>query len=163
MTTTYNTELQSNNTDLQSLIDKANALPDKVNIDTELATQDSLISQIATALEGKSAGSGGASVETCTVQISATGFPLVGYVATLFDGTEYQASTAYNNNGLGVVTLENVVCGSAVMVQVSGTMVGHTVGGGVEIIGYITSLAGRVFRAPTTAGAAGTIAAYYND
>lgn len=78
----YKTELQSNNTDLQSLIDKANALPDYVdtsdatatpadvlngktiyingkkvaglfNIDSELSTQDSLISQIKTALDKK--------------------------------------------------------------------------------------------------------------
>ena len=56
------TELQSNNTDIQSLIDLANSLPVAENLDTELSEQDSLISQIAAALEGKSVG-GGSSVE----------------------------------------------------------------------------------------------------
>lgn len=54
----YKSEFASNNTDLQALIDKANALPDQIipeNLDSELATQDSLISQIATTLEGKTA------------------------------------------------------------------------------------------------------------
>lgn len=47
----YNTQLQSNNTDLQSLINKARNLPDAVNIDDELSTQDDLIAQIQAAVD----------------------------------------------------------------------------------------------------------------
>ena len=51
----YKTEFQANNVDLQGLIDTANALPDHENLDSELATQDTLIADIMTALEGKTA------------------------------------------------------------------------------------------------------------
>lgn len=54
----YKTEFQLNNEDLQGLINKANALPDMPvveNLDSEIATQDSLIDQISATLLGKMA------------------------------------------------------------------------------------------------------------
>lgn len=42
----------------------------KENLDAELTAQDNLIAQIATALEGKTAGGGGSALETCTVTIT---------------------------------------------------------------------------------------------
>lgn len=47
----YKQEFQSNNVDIQSLIDLAKTLPDAENLDSEIATQDDLINQIASALE----------------------------------------------------------------------------------------------------------------
>ena len=68
----YNTQLQSNNTDLQALINKANALPDAVNIDAELTEQDTLISQIQAVVDSlpEAGSSSGGSVETVTITIS---------------------------------------------------------------------------------------------
>lgn len=69
----YNTQLQSNNTDLQALINKANALPDAVNIDAELTEQDNLISQIQAVVDSlpeagsSSGGSGGIETYTGTI------------------------------------------------------------------------------------------------
>lgn len=50
----YKSEFQANNVDLQGLIDTVKTLPVAENLDTALSAQDSLISQITTALEGKS-------------------------------------------------------------------------------------------------------------
>lgn len=55
----YKNEFQANNVDLQGLIDKANALPDRENLDAELSTQDNLIGQIMTTLAGKTSAKGG--------------------------------------------------------------------------------------------------------
>jgi hypothetical protein len=46
--------IKNNTTDLQALLEVANSLPVAENLDTELSTQDDLIAQIASALEGKS-------------------------------------------------------------------------------------------------------------
>lgn len=55
--------IKTNTTDLQALLEVANKLPTAENLDTELSTQDDLIAQIASALEGKTAGGSGASVK----------------------------------------------------------------------------------------------------
>ena len=54
----YKNEFASNNVDLQSILDTVNNLPVQENIDAEISTQDDLITQIYTALEGKTAGGG---------------------------------------------------------------------------------------------------------
>ena len=53
--------IKTNTTDLQTLLEVANNLPVAENLDTELSTQDDLIAQIASALEGKTGASGGGS------------------------------------------------------------------------------------------------------
>ena len=48
--------IKTNTTDLQALLEAANDLPVAENLDTELSTQDTLIANIMTALDGKTAG-----------------------------------------------------------------------------------------------------------
>lgn len=56
----YNSNLQSNNVELQVVLDLVNELPEMENLDAELSTQDSLISQIQSAVDNlPDAGSGG--------------------------------------------------------------------------------------------------------
>lgn len=65
-----NTSLEGNNTDLQTILNKINELPSATqseNLDAEmsaqttaLSEQDAMIASIATALEGKAVGGGGA-------------------------------------------------------------------------------------------------------
>lgn len=93
----YKTEFASNNTDLQTILDKVNALPD----------------------EGE-----GGTVDTCTVVLQADSslsrkkgyYAVTRYVdgAFIADGIYVPIDSVdfYSNP----VTLENVVCGSAVMV-----------------------------------------------
>lgn len=130
------TRLQTNNANLQSLINKANTLPEA------------------------GGGSSGGGVETCTVTI------------TSFDTLTSYAYTAYENNnlvakgsvsgGITPLTLNNVVCGSAIFINNSYYMNGTTVGGGVEVAVSMVTLGG-IFRAPSTAGSLGTIDIYDND
>ena len=57
---TNNTAIEGNNVDLQTILNTINSLPEAENLDPELSTQDNLIAQITTALEGKTgAGAGG--------------------------------------------------------------------------------------------------------
>lgn len=95
-----NTEIQSNNTDLQGLLDTINALPVAENLDTVLAQQETLITDIKTALEGKA----GLSVETCTVTFEGSGiFDSLCYT-TLEDG-EYTFVSSNVGSGGGSVTV----------------------------------------------------------
>lgn len=112
----YKQEFQSNNADLQGLIDLANSLPEAENLDTELATQDDLIAQIAAALEGKTGASGGAEIETCTVTLTdyEPNCTTVIY-SKLIDGSITTCSTSE-----GGITYTDVVCGTIFCINSGG-------------------------------------------
>lgn len=83
-------------------------------VESEVGNQADLISQIASALEGKAAGSGGA-VETCSVtlvyniswtsSITNVKFGYINYINGIYGYEEQQISS-------GSMTIENVVCNS---------------------------------------------------
>ena len=68
----YKSEFQANNVDLQGLIDIVNELPTAENLDSELATQDDLIAQIAMALEGKTGAGTATEVTYGTLTLSSS-------------------------------------------------------------------------------------------
>lgn len=96
-----NALISQNNTDLQTLINAANALPD-------------------------AGGSGGGSVETCTVTVDNMDCQNMQMVATLvIDGIEtiYTTEGDHNAHNYPPITLNNVKCGSAIVVEIPGSIV----------------------------------------
>ena len=81
--------IKNNTTDLRELLEVANSLPVAENLDSELTTQDDLIAQIASALEGKSAPSVGGGVEYEIITIPA------GSTATTYPYTLPRVTGAY--------------------------------------------------------------------
>jgi hypothetical protein len=84
------------------------------DLNTELTTQENLISQLSTILDSKASGSGGGSVETCTVTLtdfwptrlmyqSPEGVLYDYYDPTGFDGVEFPASFIVTKNSWVIV------------------------------------------------------------
>lgn len=70
------TRLQAVSSSLDIAIDKVNTLPEAggtEDLEAELTTQDSLISQLGTILDNKASGGSGGDIETCTVTLIGTG------------------------------------------------------------------------------------------
>ena len=78
------------------------------NLDHELSTQDDLIAQLTSALQGKAGASGGTSVKTCTVTLTdyEPNYTTVIY-SKLIDGSITTCSTSE-----GGTTYTDVVCGT---------------------------------------------------
>lgn len=99
------------------------------DLEAELSAQETLITNITTALQNKVAGggSGGGSVETCTVYLRGVDLDsaepiLTGYTATVFENGEISTKHLIDSSfgtGMAMSTLtsiENVVCGSIISV-----------------------------------------------
>ena len=94
----------------------ASVIQNEINrIVAERDTQTSLINQIATALEGKAAGGGGASVDTCSVRIynsdGTIRIPYTIYYLTVENGEIKEKMGGSQAEGFDI-TLENVLCNS---------------------------------------------------
>lgn len=163
----YNTALQNNNSSLEEIINKLNAMPDagtdtsdataaaadimlgksayvaegKVTgtftIDSELNTQDSLISQIIDVANNlPDAGSGSNSIATCDVTLMTNHLPMFFYYTTCFTEAEgifplTPAMQGVNNNTI----LKNVVCGSFIVIKTASPIIfNYTVTGGAALI-----------------------------
>ena len=72
----YNQTLQTNNSSLEDILTQINNLPEAgsmaEDLDAELTTQEGLIQQLSTILDGKASGGGNGNIETCDVTVSFT-------------------------------------------------------------------------------------------
>lgn len=136
-------------------------------INTEVAAQAAKIAQLSTILDGKAAG-GGASVETCTVTLSLqNNYSFETLCAITFkDGvfSEYAYSYPYEGSIGGMsypLTLENVVCGSCMVLIPPFSLFGLTFTGGATEMGRGS---GIVFvKMPAEPNAICTIYCYDDD
>jgi hypothetical protein len=135
---------------------------------TKLASLETAITALETELQGKaSGGSGGGSVETCTVSITSH-MQLRFYSYTAYRDGQFVAVAASDSRGLNILSIEltDVVCGSVIMVGNGYTFNGFTVSGGVEYLGNsiitVSSMA-PPFKAPSISGSHGIIDIFDND
>lgn len=90
--------IKTNTTSLQDLLESVNALPEAENLDTEISTQSTLLSEqdakiaeLAQVLTGKAGGNGDTSIKTCTVTVESDFFMRHNYGSTIL-------MTAYEDN-----------------------------------------------------------------
>lgn len=91
------------------------AIDTQEDLDPELTTQDDLITQLTSALEGKAGVSGSAEVKTCTVTFSIKNASIENYAYTKHENgvtSLVKGSTNYNDD----IIFENVVCGSIIWI-----------------------------------------------
>lgn len=148
------TQLQTNNTKIDELTSLAATMKDK-----------------AAALPD--AGSGG-SVETCTVEIVCQDGAYLTDVATniVLDGVITPYFFAFfesvNNEKITSLTIENVLCGSSLLVGIGGiSIIGASLNNmtpnGLESAGNGSRASIRMVTTPTEAGTTGTMTIYNND
>ena len=91
-------------------------------IDSELTAAETLVSQIATALEGKAAGGGGntGAVETCSVRIYSpdSTHKLYSFSGSFYENGQINYKRITTNNYTTTdITFENIVCNTLISVQ----------------------------------------------
>ena len=133
----------------------------------EVDAQSALIDQLSAALDGKAGGSGsGSGVETCTVTIDCSAGGLILYSANILSYGQINCVSENfydkNNSHIGkVVSIENVVCGSAISVSVSGLVYpAFDLVGAEQICHYSKDF---TFKVTASAGTTATLTLYDND
>jgi hypothetical protein len=154
-----NTELENNNIDLQSILDTINNLPEataSVNLDAEIADQDSVIAQIQAALEGKAAGGSEPVLQTKTVTPSTstqTVVPDGGYdglskvtvnaiPSTYIKPTTTKAATTYTPTTTNQTISAGTYCSGTQTIKGDANLVAGNIKSGVSIFGVNGSYVG---------------------
>lgn len=165
-------QLQTNNTKYASLIEtlRGKAIPSgSEDLDTELTTQENLISQLSTILDSKASGGGsdGEGIPTCTVKITIDAsdeLMILVYMHVQNDKvvpiyTDYGANPITNTE----LTLNNIVCGSILYLSEHGAMTPNVILS--DNMSYINVNTHSIFwlQAPSSNGDVGTVFLYDDD
>lgn len=123
------TRLQAVSSSLDTAIDKASNLPEVENLNSVVAEQQALITELSAVLDSKAAGGSGASVETCMLTLKKQG--------RLFDGTVYYTDgnlvkTVFTLSG-SATSATITVAKNTIIFAIEGTSVDIT--GGYEKLG----------------------------
>ena len=126
---------------------------------TKLASLESAITALETELEGKaSGGSGGGSIDTCTITITNTACSHGEVALTIYENNEitYKIDYAYDTQ-----TYTNVVCGSFIWARIDTTIPDYVATQGITTISV--HYPAGFWRAPTIPGSTGSINLYDAD
>lgn len=129
---------------------------------TEVAAQATQIEEIMELLEGKSVPGGGASVETCTVTVTFTSAYWFAFSYTAFEAGDitYVVRGGTSSGSNETIVMENVVCGTPIVVQTNLSLMGATLPSGIE--GPYRTY-GVYYFVATASGANATINIYNDD
>lgn len=136
---------------------------EKTATDTEVASQATQIEEIMGLLDGKSVPGGGASVETCTVTVTFTSAYWFAFSYTAFEAGDI--TYVVRNGGVHggsneTIVMENVVCGTPIVVQTNLSLMGSTSPNGIETL---FKTYGVYYFVATASGASPTINIYNSD
>ena len=138
------TQLQTNNTKYASLIETLRGkaagssgedVTDETNAyTTKLASLETAIAALETELEGKASGGsgGGASVETCTVELSTSAGHFSRYAYSCIEDGQIRSLGVDETTATSIV-LNNVICGSYIFISNS-SLVSAEQASGVEML-----------------------------
>lgn len=141
------------------------------DVTAETNTYTSHLTELESAINslpdaGSGGGSGGNALGTCTINVSYVNNAYCsGVVYTSVANGEIVANLIPGDwsGATKAATLNNVLCGSAVYISTQGVTVADSIDtGGVQYIGVPYFSNDRVYKAPTTPGAAATIRLYDN-
>lgn len=120
---------------------------------TEIANQADLLAQVAAALKGKAS----ASLQSCSVTITSSSTILSVITTTVIDGEMIPYAYIDSESGESVyeITIENVLCGSAIGVRTDVNTADYTLYNGIESVRSYGDV--HLFKAPTVANAAASV------
>lgn len=168
MSTTNNERIIAHNLLIDQAQAKVDALPTAGTIEDLTAVlneQDALITELETVLAGKAAvgGGGGASVETCTVNITCSAGHILYAIFTCFEDGQILTKFFHwlNDGTVQSKAIENVVCDSGIHILCGEASVPGYNLSGIEM--SISNVSDGLF-ATVTAGAGETATIeYYNQ
>lgn len=115
------------NANLEEITPLVDNIPseDLNSIITEIETK---VETLNTTLDGKAAGGGGASVETCTVNITSDNNMIRSYIFMTFENGQYDSSgdVTVGATIVAPMTISNVVCGSIAYLSGTYSLTGFT-------------------------------------
>ena len=131
---------------------------------TQLSNNNTRLASLIQTLQGKATGggSGGASVETCTVTVTFTSAYWLAFSYTAFEDGDitHVVRSASHSGSNETIVMENVVCGAPIVVQTNLSIMGTTLPNGVE---NPFNTRGVYYFVATVSGANATINIYNND